>query len=91
MYEPENTVLSKIPRLVRCFSHRLQVQERMTTEIGHAMLNELKARFVGVYVVAHHQCMSLRGITSAGDMVTSCLIGSHRDQLKAEFLSIAQQ
>lgn len=83
--------LSKIPRLVRCFSRRLQIQERLTSQIANSLRDHLHAHFVGVYVTAHHQCMSLRGIASAGDMVTSALVGSMRDQLKHEFLGIAQQ
>ena len=91
-YLPKGEVvgLSKIPRLVRCFSRRLQIQERLTSEIAHAIYEHLDARFAGCIVRSHHQCMSLRGVASAGDMVTSAMYGPFRDQLKSEFLRLAE-
>lgn len=91
-YLPSDEVvgLSKIPRLVKCFARRLQLQERLCSQIADALFESLRARFVGVYVVAHHQCMSLRGIESSGDMVTSAIRGIGKDALKHEFFAIAQ-
>lgn len=90
-YVPNNGVivgLSKIPRLVHAFARRLQVQERLTQQIGRAMDEYLSPQGVAVQLIAQHQCMSCRGIRSAGaDMVTSYLSGVFRtsDAARAEF------
>lgn len=75
--------LSKIPRLVRAVSRRLQVQEKMTKQIGEALMKHLKPRGVGVIVEAVHTCMTLRGVEGAGSMVTSMMLGFFRDDDKA--------
>jgi GTP cyclohydrolase IA len=80
--------LSKIARLVRCFSERLQVQERLTTEIADAIEQALKPLGVAVHIRATHFCMRLRGVRSTGDLVTTCLLGRFRNrpETRNEFL-----
>ena len=83
--------LSKIPRLVHCYARRLQIQERMTAQIGAALVDHLGAQGVGVLVRATHLCMAARGVKAPSEMVTSTLLGTMRDDPRArsEFLSIA--
>lgn len=82
--------LSKIARLVDAYSKRLQVQERLTTQIADAMVEHLNPKGVGVIIKAHHSCMSLRGVGKAGTMMTSALRGVMRDkpEARAEFLDL---
>lgn len=83
--------LSKIARLVDCFSRRLQVQERLTKEIAGAIEEHLEARGVGVVIQAHHSCMACRGVRKAGaEMVTSVMKGIFRDDrgARAELLEL---
>jgi GTP cyclohydrolase I len=82
--------LSKIPRMVRGFAQRLQVQERFTTQVAEAMEAKLKPVGVAVYVRAHHSCMSLRGVQSHGEMVTSVMLGAFRNDTaaRAEVLNL---
>lgn len=90
-YLPNGKVigLSKIPRIVHTFAKRLQIQERLTSQIAQALIAGLKPHFVGVLMTSHHTCMSLRGVESHGNMVTSALLGRKRDALKEEFLRLA--
>lgn len=85
--------LSKIPRLVECFARRLQIQERMTSQIATELNNALSPVGIGVVVEAHHLCMSLRGIKKNGIMKTSCLLGLMKDDARArqEFLDFTKQ
>ena len=80
--------LSKLPRLVRCFSQRLQMQETMTAEIAHAIDYYLNPLGVGVVVRGTHTCMALRGVKSPGVMKTSSMLGVFRSDPSArgEFL-----
>ncbi len=90
-YLPRDRIvgLSKIGRLVHCFSRRLQVQERMTQEIANAIMEFLHPQGVGVIVKATHLCMEMRGVKSGAEMVTSCLLGQFRDPAtRAEFLQM---
>lgn len=94
-YIPDGRVvgLSKIPRVVEAYARRLQVQERMTTQIAEALWDHLKPQGVGVIVKAHHSCMGLRGVKqSHGQMVTSALRGAMKDEAdtRAEFLALAR-
>ena len=74
------TGLSKLARLVDAFARRLQVQERMTTQIADTMERVLKPRGVLVVVEAEHLCMSMRGIKKPGTMtITSAVRGLFRD------------
>lgn len=75
--------LSKLPRIVRAFSRRLQVQERMTVEIAEAIEAVLKPDGVAVVARAEHTCKCLRGIESSGDMVTSEMRGRFREDATA--------
>lgn len=92
-YIPNGEVvgLSKIARLLHVFARRLQVQERMTTQIADAIQENLKPKGVGVLVEASHTCMSMRGVKTPSTMVTSCLYGVLRSDLAAreEFLRLS--
>jgi GTP cyclohydrolase I len=83
--------LSKLARLVDCFARRLQVQERMTSQIAEAIEEHLQPLGVGVIISASHTCMSMRGIAKPGEMVTSKLIGALRTEsaARAEFMGLA--
>lgn len=89
-YIPRDKVvgLSKVARLVHCFALRLQIQERMTTQIANTMQEVLNPLGVAVVIRSQHSCMKLRGIKSSGDMVTTCLLGRFKDRLdtRTEFL-----
>ena len=88
------TGLSKLARLVEGYARRLQVQERMTTEIVEAMERELKPRGSIVVIEAEHFCMSMRGVKKAGTTtVTSAVRGSFRTDAasRAEALQFIHQ
>ena len=81
-YMPSKKIvgLSKMPRLVEMFSRRLQVQERLTTQIAQTIDEVLQPRGVAVMIEAGHQCMTTRGIHKPGvAMVTSRMLGAFRD------------
>jgi GTP cyclohydrolase I len=85
--------LSKLARLVECYARRLQVQERMTTEIAEAVERYLEPRGVAVTVEAHHSCMGCRGVRKPrARMVTSAMLGAFRDNsaARAEFLALSR-
>ena len=95
-YLPKGKVvgLSKIPRLVEVFSHRLQIQEQLTREIAEALDAALAPRGVGVVVEARHLCMEMRGVeTPGGRMITSCMLGTFRrdPRTRAEFLDLVKR
>ena len=84
---------SKLARVVEIFAKRLQIQERMTTQIADAIVNGLKPDGVGVIVQAEHLCMIMRGIKKPGSaIVTSALRGTFRSkaETRAEFFSLLQ-
>jgi GTP cyclohydrolase I len=86
--------LSKMARVVEHFSRRLQVQERLTTQVATWLSEHLRSRGVGVIVVAEHTCMTIRGVQASGSRtVTSALRGLLRDdpRSRAEFLALAGQ
>jgi len=89
-YIPNGKVigLSKIPRLVEVFSRRLQVQERLTTQIAEAIERAIKPRGVGVVVEARHLCMMMRGVEKQhSTTITSSMLGAFRDKkTRDEFL-----
>ena len=90
-YLPNGKVLglSKIPRIVDLFAHRLQVQERMTRQIADFIRDELHPQGVGVVVEAMHLCMSMRGVRKQNArMTTSAMHGAFRANLatRQEFL-----
>ena len=83
--------LSKLARVVEHFSRRLQVQERLTKEIGDWLEDRLAPKGAGVVLEAEHLCMSLRGVQAVGSRtVTSSLHGLIRDDARsrAEFLDL---
>jgi GTP cyclohydrolase I len=95
-YLPKGRVvgLSKIPRLVGVFAHRLQLQERMTKEIAEALNGSLLPKGVGVVVEARHLCMEMRGVEKpGGQMITSCMLGTFRKdpRTRAEFLELVRR
>jgi GTP cyclohydrolase I len=95
-YLPRGKVvgLSKIPRLVTMFAHRLQLQERMTKEIAEALNDELAPRGVGVVIEARHLCMEMRGVQkTGGELITSCMLGTFRKdaRTRAEFLDLVRR
>jgi GTP cyclohydrolase I len=88
------TGLSKMARLVEGYARRLQVQERMTTQIVEAMERELNPRGSIVVVEAEHYCMSMRGVKKDGvTTVTSAVRGVFRDDAayRAEALQYIHQ
>jgi GTP cyclohydrolase I len=85
--------LSKIARVVDVFARRLQVQERLTMQVAHAIDEVLKPRGVAVVVEAAHLCMMMRGVEKQNSStVTSCLLGLFRsdERTRAEFLKLVR-
>src|ERR1700682_4921195 len=85
--------LSKLPRLVDVFAHRLQLQERLTRQIAEAIDRVLRPRGVAVVMEARHLCVEMRGVEKVdSDTVTSCLLGGFRENadLRAEFLELVR-
>lgn len=73
------TGLSKIARVVQGYSHRLQLQERLTSQIADALVDELQPMGVLVIIEAEHMCMSIRGVNKPGALtVTSAVRGIFR-------------
>ena len=92
-YIPDGRVigLSKLARVVEVFSHRPQVQERLTEDIAELLYRELKAKAVAVVVEAEHTCMTVRGVKKPGSScVTSALRGGFlkNSSSRAEILSL---
>jgi GTP cyclohydrolase IA len=95
-YIPSTKVigLSKVPRLVDVFARRLQVQERLTTQIAETIMEKIKPLGVGVVIEAKHLCMIMRGVEKQNSVaVTSAMLGVFRDsqQTRDEFLSLVRQ
>jgi GTP cyclohydrolase I len=85
--------LSKMDRLADMFARRLQVQERMTTQIADAMYSILTPLGVGVWISARHLCIESRGVNNQdSETVTCALRGVFKDQpaTRSEFLSLAR-
>ena len=92
-YIPNGRVigLSKIPRLIELFSRRLQIQERLTTQIAETIQKVIEPHGVGVVVEARHLCMMMRGVEKQHSAaVTSSMLGSFRneEETRSEFLSL---
>ena len=83
--------LSKIPRLVEMFARRLQVQERLTTQIANALHEALEPRGVAVVMEGVHLCMLMRGVEKLNSKaVTSAMLGAFRErpETRAEFMEL---
>jgi GTP cyclohydrolase IA len=95
-YIPRGKVigLSKIPRLIEIFSRRLQIQERLTTQIAETIQQVIQPQGVGVVIEARHLCMMMRGVEKQhSEAVTSSMLGCFRDEqeTRTEFLSLIRQ
>jgi GTP cyclohydrolase IA len=91
-YLPRGQVigLSKIPRVVDMYAHRLQVQERMTQQIAGFLMERLDPKGVGCVIEATHLCTVMRGVKKHGaTMVTSSMLGTFRrdGRTRSEFLT----
>jgi GTP cyclohydrolase I len=93
-YIPKGKVigLSKLPRLVEVFARRLQVQERLTTEIAETIQRVIDPLGVGIIIEARHLCMMMRGVEKQhSSTVTSAMLGAFRaHQTREEFLSLVR-
>ena len=90
-YIPNRRVvgISKLARIVEAFGKRLQIQERLTTQIANAVFKVLQPRGVGVIVEAQHQCMTTRGVKKPEvAMKTNCMLGCFKDDtlIRSEFM-----
>jgi len=95
-YIPTDKVigLSKIPRLVDIFARRLQVQERLTTQIAQTIMEKINPLGVGVIIEAKHLCMIMRGVEKQNSVaVTSAMLGIFRKKMETreEFLSLVRK
>ena len=94
-YLPKGKIigLSKIPRIVDMYARRLQVQERLTTQIAHAVMEVLDPIGVGVLIEADHFCMRMRGVAKQSSYATtSCMLGGFRSdaRTRSEFLTLVR-
>lgn len=92
-YLPDKRVLglSKVARLVNMFARRLQIQERLTSQIANAIQEKLAPQGVGVIIEARHLCMQMRGVEKqCGKAVTSAMLGVFRynKETRDEFLAL---
>ena len=92
-YLPQGKIigLSKVPRLIDAFSRRLQVQERLTTQIAQCIQDIVKPAGVAVVIEALHLCMSMRGVEKQNSYTTtSSMLGCFKDdaRTRSEFLSL---
>lgn len=92
-YIPDKKIvgLSKIPRIVEMFSRRLQVQERLTKQVGDLLYKVLKPKGVAVVCEARHLCMMMRGVEKQNSIAsTSCMLGVFKDdsRTRSEFLRL---
>ena len=95
-YVPNGKVigLSKIPRVVDVFARRLQVQERLTRQVGDAITDAIHPQGVAVILEAQHLCMMMRGVEKQhSSTVTSAMLGVFKTQLQTrnEFLSLVRR
>ena len=86
--------LSKIPRLVDMYARRLQVQERLTTQIAETIKEKIRPRGVAVVIEAQHLCMIMRGVEKQNSVaITSSMLGAFKDDqnTRNEFLNLVQK
>jgi len=91
-YIPDRDVIgiSKLGRIADMFSRRLQVQERLTKDVAHAVMEVLKPQGVAVVMESSHLCMVMRGVEkTSATTITSCVLGcfEKREKTRNEFLS----
>lgn len=82
-YLPHKTLigLSKLPRIAEMFARRLQIQERLTRQVAHAIMDHVLPRGVMVVMESSHLCMEMRGVEKSGTRtVTSCGLGCFEQQ-----------
>lgn len=92
-YIPKKKVLgvSKICRIVDVFARRLQIQERLTSELAHEIMQSIDAEGIGVVMECRHLCKMMRGVEKQNSiMTTSSVLGSFREQAatRSEFLAL---
>jgi GTP cyclohydrolase I len=95
-YIPQGCVLglSKIPRLVEIFARRLQIQERLTSQIAETVRDKVRPMGVAVVMEASHLCMSMRGVEKQNSVaVTSAMLGvfQHDARTRMEFLELIRR
>ena len=95
-YIPKGKVigLSKIPRLVEVFARRLQIQERMTSQIAETIREKIKPLGVGVVIEATHLCMAMRGVEKQNSFaITSAMLGGFQNDARTrmEFLELIRR
>jgi GTP cyclohydrolase I len=95
-YIPQGKVigLSKIPRLVEVFARRLQIQERMTSQIADTILEKIDPLGVAVVIEATHLCMAMRGVEKQNSFaITSAMLGGfqHDARTRMEFLELIRR
>ncbi|CAG7556521.1 unnamed protein product [Fusarium equiseti] len=85
-YIPSNTVigLSKLPRIAEVFARRLQIQERLTKQVAHVIMDILRPQGVAVVMESSHLCMVMRGVEkTSATTLTSCMLGCFERENKA--------
>ena len=92
-YLPRGKVigLSKIPRIVDLYAHRLQVQERLTQQVAHLLMEQLNPKCVACVIEGTHLCTMMRGVRKQqATMVTSSMLGTFRrdPKTRGEFLTL---
>ncbi|KAK4196762.1 putative GTP cyclohydrolase I [Triangularia verruculosa] len=92
-YIPSNAVIgiSKLPRIAELFARRLQIQERLTKDVAHAIMEVLKPQGVAVVMESSHLCMVMRGVEkTTSSTITSCVLGcfESKEKTRNEFLSL---
>ena len=95
-YIPNGKVigLSKVPRLVDVFARRLQIQERMTSQIAETIREKIHPLGVGVVIEATHLCMAMRGVEKQNSLaITSAMLGGFQNdaRTRAEFLELIRR
>lgn len=82
--------VSKLVKIIDVLSRKLQLQERLTTEIANSIMKHLEPKGVGVVVEARHLCIEMRGLKVPAEIVTSAVRGLFRDDIKTreEFLKL---
>jgi GTP cyclohydrolase I len=95
-YIPNGKVigLSKVPRLVEVFARRLQIQERMTSQIAETITDKIKPLGVAVVIEATHLCMAMRGVEKQNSFaITSAMLGGFRTdaRTRTEFLELIRR